>query len=253
MAEENKATESRRSFFLGLTTGVVVLVLLGGVFMLGASYGDGSTLKLGQGGKSGNTNSDTTLQPNPSQPTAPTADRSKIAKVTKDEHIIGSPNAKVTIVEYSDLECPFCKRFHPTMQQVVKDYGNQVAWIYRHFPLSFHANAQKESEASECAAELGGNEAFWKFIDAIYERTTSNGYGFALDKLGPLAKEIGLDQTKFQTCLDSGKYASKVTAQYEDGAKGGVTGTPGTFINDQYLPGALPLDQVKQVIDAELK
>src|SRR4030042_5019593 len=99
-------------------------------------------------------------------------------KLTDKDHIRGSLQADIVLVEYSDLECPFCKTFHPSMLQIQKDYGDKVAWVYRHYPLSFHQNAQKESEASECVAELGGNEAFWKYIDAIYERTTSNGTGF---------------------------------------------------------------------------
>ena len=143
------------------------------------------------------------------------------------------------------------------MQQVVKEYGNKVAWVYRHFPLSFHANAQKEAEASECAASLGGNDAFWKYIDTMYERTTSNGTGFALDKLVPLAKEIGLNEAKFKECYDSGKFADKVSKDLSEGQAAGVTGTPGTIIMVSgkaisIIPGALPFESVKQQIDPVL-
>ena len=144
------------------------------------------------------------------------------------------------------------------MQKVMTDYGDKVKWVYRHYPLSFHANAQKEAEAVECAGKLGGNDAFWKYTDAIFERTTSNGTGFALDKLVPLAKELGLNESSFQQCLDSGEMAQKVKDQMAKGSEEGVTGTPGTIIidakgNTQLVPGALPFEQVKLMIDKALK
>jgi len=181
----------------------------------------------------------------------------KKPEVTTDDHIRGNKNAKVTLVEYSDMECPFCKRFHPTMQQVMADYGDKVKWVYRHFPLSFHANAQKEAEASECAAKLGGNDGFWKYTDKIFEKTTSNGTGFALDQLVPLAKEIGLNESKFKSCLDTGEFAQKVKDQITTGTAEGVTGTPGTIIIDakggtQLVPGAVPYEQIKPMIEKAL-
>lgn len=174
------------------------------------------------------------------------------------DHIRGDKNAKVFVIEYSDFECPFCKRFHPTMQQLFSDYQGKVAWVYRHFPLSFHANAQKEAEASECASEQGGNDAFWKYADKILERTTSNGTGFALTDLVPLAKEIGLDDAKFKSCLDSGKYAKHVQQDEQEGQAAGVTGTPGSIIwtkdgKSQLISGAVPLSSLKAVIDQSLK
>lgn len=190
--------------------------------------------------------------------TAPSKSLNSMPKLTKNDHILGSLSADIVLVEYSDLECPFCKTFHSTMQQVVKDYGDKVAWVYRQYPLSFHQNAQKEAEASECVAELGGNEMFWKYIDAIYERTTSNGTGFALDKLQPLAEEVGVDGAKFKQCLDSGKYAKKVQDDEAGGAAAGIQGTPGTIIvtksgKKDLISGALPIDKVKAQIDALLK
>lgn len=182
-----------------------------------------------------------------------------VPKVTDKDHIRGNTTANVVLVEYSDFECPFCKRFHPTMLQVEKDYGNKIAWVYRHYPLDFHANAQKEAEAAECAAELGGNDAFWKYADALYDRTTSNGTGFALDKLVPLAVEFGLSEGKFKDCLDSGKYAQTVKDMRDGGQKAGVQGTPGTVVwnlksgKKQLIPGALPYESVKAAIDELLK
>lgn len=189
----------------------------------------------------------------------PTEAVGEVPKITDDDHIKGDKNARIALIEYSDMECPFCKRFHSTAQQAVDDYKGQVKWVYRHFPLSIHLNAQKEAEASECAWELGGNDGFWKYIDIIYERTGAGGTGFALDSLVPLAKEIGLDQTKFKQCLDNGKYVQKVKDQMDGGAKAGVNGTPGNIIIDtktnkmRAIPGAVPFEQIKSVIDEMLK
>jgi protein-disulfide isomerase len=195
--------------------------------------------------------------PQQQQPVAAQVGKVKPVDVATD-HIKGDKNAKVFVIEYSDFECPFCKRFHPTMQQIVDQYQGKVAWVYRHFPLSFHANAQKEAEASECASEQGGSDAFWKYADKILERTTSNGTGFALTNLVPLAKEIGLDETKFKSCLDSGKYAKHVQQDEQEGQTAGINGTPGNIIwtkdgKSQLISGAVPLSSLTTVIDQALK
>ena len=145
-------------------------------------------------------------------------------------------------------------------KKLVEAYGGKVNWVYRHFPLSFHnPGAQKEAEASECAAELGGNDAFWKYADLIYQRTRSNGKGFPLTGLVPLAKEIGLDGKKFKACLDSGKMAARVSEDSTEGIQIGITGTPGNvLLNNEtgavaLKPGALPLEAMKGDIDHLLK
>ncbi len=230
-------------------TPILIVLLLIASFLLGAL-----TTKLAANEKSAaNPQAAVTGAPQ-SAPNAParTAPAGKIKPITDKDHIRGNKNAKVTIVEYSDLECPFCQRFHPTMKEILQTYGDKVNWVYRHFPLSFHANAQKESEASECVAELGGNDAFWNYVDKIFERTTSNGTGFALDKLGPLAAEVGVNQAQFQNCLDSGKYTKLVQDQIADGTSAGVSGTPSTFINGQLVVGAQPYSAFKTLIDQEL-
>ncbi|MCH7640837.1 DsbA family protein [Patescibacteria group bacterium] len=181
----------------------------------------------------------------------------KIPKVSSEDHIKGNRDAKVFLIEYSDLECPFCKRFHPTVQQVIDEYGGDVAWVWRHFPLDqIHSKADKEAEAVECAGELGGDDAFWALVDKIFEVTPSNN-ALSLDDLPGLAGEIGLNQGAFQSCLDSGKYADHVEEDYQGGITAGVTGTPGNFIvnssGDAWLiPGALPYEQIKLTIDEAL-
>jgi protein-disulfide isomerase len=151
----------------------------------------------------------------------------------KNDHVYGKASAPVTLIEYSDFECPYCKRFHDIAKQLVDRSDGQINLVYRHFPLSFHnPGAEKEAEASECVAELGGNDAFWKFTDAIYARTRSNGKGFPVENLAPLAAELGLNQGAFRQCLDSGKMAARVRHDLETGAKAGVEGTPGNILRN---------------------
>src|SRR6266481_3124568 len=151
-----------------------------------------------------------------------------VRRVTESrDHIYGNPNAPISLIEYSDFECPFCKRFHSTPKEIVEAYGDKVNWIYRHFPLDMHnPGAQKEAEASECANHLGGNDAFWKYADAIYIRTESNGKGFPLSQLVPLAQEIGLDKTQFQECVERDKGALRVKEDIDESSEMGISATP---------------------------
>lgn len=191
--------------------------------------------------------------PQPSPPSAP------VAPVDPStDHVRGNPNAKITLIEYSDFECPFCQRHAGTIDQVLKEYGDSVNVVYRHFPLSFHQNAQKEAEASECVAELGGNDAFWTFHDEIFKRSTTGGTGFPLDKLAPLAKELGVNEAKFTACLDGGTYAAKVQEQMQSGIAAGVQGTPGNFVvnnetqEQKEVSGAVPFATFKSIIEEML-
>jgi len=157
------------------------------------------------------------------------------------DHITGNPDANIVMVEYSDLECPFCKSFHKTMLSLMDDYGKngKLAWVYRHFPLDIHPRSPKESEASECAFELAGNNGFWSFVDKVFEITPANN-GLDSVQLPVIAGQVGLDVAKFNTCLDSGKYAAKIKADYDDGLKAGVNGTPHTVLimNSPLTPAA---------------
>lgn len=172
------------------------------------------------------------------------------------DHIFGNSDAEVSLIEYSDFECPYCKRYHLTPKAAVEAYGGRVNWVYRHFPLNFHnPGAQKQAEASECAGELGGNDSFWAYTDAIYERTKSNGKGFPLEGLVPLAEQLGLASEAFEDCLSSGKHAGRVREDLEEGASIGIAGTPGTIVlnnktgNVRKVNGALPLARLKKEID----
>ncbi len=238
----------------GLVQAVIVILLVVCSFLLGSLWTKVQILERGGVVTASNP---PVATPPAAQP--PTQEAKDVPKVSKDDHVRGDRNAKIALIEYSDMECPFCKRFHPTAQQVLDAYKGKVMWVYRHYPLAFHANAQKEAEAVECANELGGSDAFWKYLDTVYERTTSNGTGFALDKLVPLAVELGLNEAKFKECLDSGKYATHVKADMDGGTKAGVTGTPGNILLDtktgktRLIPGAVPFETMKSAIDEMLK
>ena len=246
------AMPPKPSFLFGLVSGAAVVSVIGFGLVVTGGF---QRLKAADVG-----NPTIAVAPTPSpqpqpQPEQPVGDP---PPVTDKDHIRGDKNAKVTLIEYSDYECPFCKRFHPTMQQALQEYDGKVRWVYRHYPLNFHANAQKEAEASECANELGGNDAFWAYSDKIFELTQSNGTGLPLTSLVPMAKELGLDETKFKTCLDSGKYAVHVQDDMDGGAKAGVSGTPGTIVvdasgNAQLVSGAVPYSSLKAAIDAALR
>lgn len=243
------ALTPKKVFLSGLVVGALLMAIPTAFFAARAT--GGGSVSFG-GGANGVTA--------PSAPTeaagAPVA--GEVKPIGKDDHVRGESRAKISVIEYSDIECPFCKRFHPTVQQLMNEYKGKVKWTYRHFPLGFHANAQKEAEATECAAELGGNDAFWKYLDALFERTTSNGTGFALDQLVPLAKELGLNDGKFKACLDGGKYAKKIQQQMADAQKAGVDGTPGTLLLSKtgkptLVPGAVPYEALKAEVDKLLK
>src|SRR3989344_620075 len=136
----------------------------------------------------------------------------EIAPVSDKDHILGSRNAELVIVEYSDTECPFCKVFHNTMKEVLRIYGGDVAWVYRQLPIpQLHALAMKEAEATECAAELGGNQAFWNYLDTVFEKTNSND---SLDpaELPKIAVSVGLNESAFNDCLASGRHPAAIQA-----------------------------------------
>lgn len=187
-------------------------------------------------------------------------DLDQMAPITEKDHIRGNPNADVVIVEYSDFECPFCKRFHTTMQQVVSEYGDRVAWVYRQFPLDqLHpVKARAEAVASECAAELGGNDAFWKFADRFMELTPSNNQTDIETVIPQIVREIGLNESAFQTCFESGKYDQHIEEDIQNAVATGGRGTPWSIVvtksgNKYPLSGAQPYESVKQLIDLALQ
>ncbi len=185
-----------------------------------------------------------------------TGDLEKMIPISSTDHIRGNPDAPVKIVEYSDTECPFCKRFHTTMKEVIAEYGKdgKVAWVYRHFPLDqLHSKARKEAVALECANEQGGNDKFWSYADRLYEVTPANN-GLDPAELPKIAQYVGLDIQRFNTCLSSTKYDQHIEDEVQNAVATGGNGTPWSIVvgknNKKYpLSGAQPLSAVKQLID----
>ena len=184
----------------------------------------------------------------------------KAEPVTSSDHIMGSTNAKVVVVEYTDLECPFCKAFHITMKQIMNEYGStgNVAWVIRNFPLEqLHPNAPKLASAAECVADLGGNDAYFKFLDSVFEQAPINTF-FDFTKLDSTVSKLGIDTAKFESCYTADKFKQKITDEFNNAIASGGQGTPHNIVITKDgqaipIPGAQPYATVKSVIDAALK
>jgi protein-disulfide isomerase len=192
----------------------------------------------------------------------PTGTLEDVRPVTAEDHVKGNPNAKVFIVEYSDYECPFCKRFHETMNEVMDIYGENgdVAWVYRHFPLDqLHPkNARVVAVTSECVNEHGGNDMFWRFTDRFFELTPANDRTDLTEVLPQIYGEIGADQVAVESCVASGKYDEHIEADISNAIATGGRGTPWSVIVGQNgtifpLNGAQPLGAVEQLVELAKK
>jgi len=172
--------------------------------------------------------------------------RPPVVKVAADGRPSRGPaDAPITIIEFSDYECPFCKRAEASVEQVLKAYPDKVKLVYRDYPLPMHPNARPASEAAACANAQG---KFWEYHKKLFDNQTALGK----DKLKAYAQELGLDRAKFDKCLDSSEFKAKVDQDVEAASKVGVSGTPAFFINGRMLSGAQPFEKFKEVIDEEL-
>lgn len=174
--------------------------------------------------------------------------------VSDSDHVLGDKNAKVKVVTYADMECPYCMDFEDTMRTAVADYSGQVAWVYRHFPLDFHESAMPAAIASECLADLEGGEKFWDFMGK-FKSDIVEGESVDVKKI---AVSLGADANEFAKCYDSGKFSEKIESNYNDGIAAGLQGTPYSVIFADGAPvgiidGAYPIEDVKAAIDQYLK
>lgn len=186
-------------------------------------------------------------------PQAPEVAFENVDLISESDYVRGNRNASIVLIEYADLDCPFCAQFHKTAQQLVDEMGDEIAWVSRHFPLAqLHPNARLKAIATECAGVQGGNDAFWEMTDALYEDQSIQG---TEDSLVSLASTLGFDGEILRTCLSNESIAAKVDAQYQSGLSAGITGTPGNIIVNvenqkvRLIPGALPIDFLKAEIE----
>jgi protein-disulfide isomerase len=222
--------------------GVPLAIVIAGALVAAALY-------FGGYGQTAGTNNPGTAQA-----------KKDVPKVVATEHILGNPNAPIKIVEYTDLECPFCKQFHGTMKQVMDKYGKdgQVAWVLRNFPLAqLHPNAPKLALAAECVAELGGNSVYWKFLDAVFVSAPINTF-FDFTKLDSVVASVGVDTAAFEACYQSNKYQDKITKEFNDAVASGGQGTPFNILVDKKgknieIKGSQPFEVVVATIEAALK
>ncbi len=245
MAEKSwlDAIPSRTAFIFGLILGGGGMALIALVAVLSLLLKGGS---LEMGSRTAPTvNAPTayypTEDPGAGQPTGPVE-----VSITDKDHIRGNKDAKVTVVEFSDFECPFCQRFAPSVKQALDQYGDKIRFVYKHFPLdSIHPQARPAAEASECAAAQG---KFWEFHDALFANQDQLSSAY----YPQLAQELGLNVTNFNKCLTEGTYRQKVQDDYQAGVAAGVRGTPHTLVNGIAVSGAVPFETLAAQIDAAL-
>lgn len=179
----------------------------------------------------------------------PTQQPIKSAEVTADDDpSFGLADAPITIIVFSDYQCPYCVRAELTLKQVADTYKDEVRIVFRDFPLGFHQYAQLAAEASECADEQG---KFWEYHDLLFAKQPEWS-PVGIDKFKEYALDLGLDASQFNACLESGKYADEVGKDLEDGQAAGVTGTPAFFVNGAFVSGAQPFSTFQQIIEQEL-
>ena len=164
---------------------------------------------------------------------------------TDDQPVKGSANAVITIVEFTDFECPSCARQHPVLERIVSEFGDRLRLVVRDFPLSQHTNARKAAEAAEAAREQG---KYWEYAAVLFRNQSALG----VDKLKQYATELGLDRARFDASLDSGKFAEKIQRDLVDGRKLGVNGTPTLYINGKRVSDN-SYESLKSAIEAVLK
>lgn len=229
-----------KDFTFGAVSGALVVLILVLILALTGLVSVGS-------------NGGSALAPSPTGDIIGTGEPEEIItpEVNGDDWVFGNPDAEISIVEYSDIDCPFCQALHPTLKEIVQKYPNDVNWVYRHFPLGqIHPEAEGKAIATECVGAEYGNDTFWKYLDALFISQSPN-------EVIEEAEKLGLDVEKLQSCLADRTYADDVAQDFQTGIDAGTTGTPNSVIvyKGEALPisGALPFDQFDSIISGLLE
>lgn len=236
-------TPSNVAFFLGLLLGLALSSTIG-FFAVVKNFNDKGGSLAQVAGTSDTAQNDTGQG---SENTGPVT----VSPVTDVDHIRGAKDAPITLVEYSDYQCPFCQNFHATAKQLVDAFPGQFRWVFRQFPLtSIHPEARPAALAAECVAQVGGNDAFWKYSDALFVNQDKLGSDF----YAQLASEQGINASKFKKCVENKETEKKVDNDYQTGISSNVQGTPGNFLIAPdgavtEIPGAQPFEVVKPIIE----
>lgn len=237
MTEEKQNKKSHKvNFWLGIFVGMAAISVIGFFTLLAIVFSQNQPINLGVNADEGTENA--------GQEKVVLED---IPEISNEDYYLGGKNAKVEVIEYSDFECPFCARHYGTSSQLVKEYGNKIKFVFRHYPLSFHQNAMFSAEAAECAGDQG---KFWQMHDKLFDLNLEKD--FSQDSIKAAAKKLGLNSSKFTKCLEDNKYQDKVKDQMAAANAAGVTGTPATFINGELISGARAIEDFRAAIDAAL-
>jgi protein-disulfide isomerase len=238
MPEEKKNSKEdkkqNKGFAMGLVSGIAVIAVIGmvvfGTLYFSNQNGDGSVA-----------GDDDTKQED-TEDKAPEVNLS----IADNDYVLGNPDAKIKIFEFSDFQCPYCARFHEVMNQIVDEYPNDVAWIFKQFPIQSHPLGMPGAMATECAGDQG---KFWEMSDMIF----SNQETLTIESFAIFAGDLGLDLDAFNQCMTDNPHGEKIANDYQTGITSGVRGTPSSFVNGNIIPGALPYESMKQMVDELLK
>jgi protein-disulfide isomerase len=244
--EEHKETKKNKDYLLPASILIAAALIAGAVF-------------FNAGKQTGNNNEENNVVGNEAKNPNVASERlpKNVRPISDKDHKLGPDSAPIKIIGFTDLECPYCKEYHLVLKQVMKEMPGKIQFILRNFPLAaLHKQAKQEAIATECAANLGGENAFWNYVDKIFESTKSND-GLDLTLLPKFATEVGIDQEDFKKCLTSGKFDKLIQTNIDDGNNSGLQGTPYSVViapNGQYLPlnGYMPVEQFKTAMEEVL-
>ena len=254
---QNDSSYSLQSFLAFVNNNFVVLLLVlfffAGGFVVGSLWTENQVMKNGGVAAGPAAGAQGVAQP-PSAAGPTTEQLGNIPAVSDEDYSTGASDPVVTLVEYSDFNCSYCQRFHPIMKQVMEEYGDKVAWVYRHLPI---LGSAQHAEAAECIGKLGGDTAYWSFVNYYFETIAGTPARGDLAQLTEAAQVAGVDTAQFTSCVESGEMKAKVDAQMQAAMSAGLTGTPGTvvFTKDgaqELIPGALPFAEVSTIIEKYL-